>query len=582
MKKQSYRVIPIILYIFSLILVGAPSNSEYQKNYLRVKEVEMVYADEIILPPQGLYDSCWIEEEECVDHLEVMAKHGFKLVLNYGQMYGSPEAQLKYADRAQELGIQIIWSINYLAEWTDNNLIEKYDTIAAECNCKNNIDLITYFVNLVKDHPATWGYYMADEVPVEEHDRLKTYTDLVKRLDPEHPRLFVAAASNDPMEIFFTFPSSMQDTTDVLGAAYYPYGYIDSGDNLTRFTGEAAETTEYWATKLGIEPAVVLQAFSQIRYAHTPLCFPWPSCAPFPSYDQMKEQRDQVLLNSKPSIILWWTYQDILRTDNPDQHLKDLAAAAFSPLPTNVSESRSEEISECPIDWNCEDIGNPPIQGKQSHINNIWQISGSGWDIWSSKWETADQFRFVWQEQEFNGEYIAQITSQTRTSPSAKAGIMIRKTYDPISPYFAVYVTPSRGVRVQYRSQFGQNSRNASIFPKSFPQYVKIKKSQTEFSAYISDDGENWLYIPNSTVDILELDGKIMAGMAVTSRNTGELSTAKFEKVKIITQIDTNPTQKYQFSNQHTLIIGVVTGLVLILGSGILYQYRINKKPLSN
>jgi hypothetical protein len=61
-----------------------------------------------VLPPQGLYDSCLIQEEACASHLDVLAEHGFKLILNYGQLYGNSAAQIAYADRADALGMQII------------------------------------------------------------------------------------------------------------------------------------------------------------------------------------------------------------------------------------------------------------------------------------------------------------------------------------------------------------------------------------------------------------------------------------------------------------------------------------------
>ena len=63
----------------------------------------------IALPPQGLYDSCVPGVADCNDHLDTLASKGFTLILNYGQMYGTTDAQIAYADRAQSLGMKIIW-----------------------------------------------------------------------------------------------------------------------------------------------------------------------------------------------------------------------------------------------------------------------------------------------------------------------------------------------------------------------------------------------------------------------------------------------------------------------------------------
>jgi hypothetical protein len=370
------------------------------------------------------------------------------------------------------------------------------------------------------------------------------------------------------MELFFTFPSYMKDTVEMMGPCYYPYGYIDPGSNLTRYTGKAADTADYWANKLGLQLAIVLQAFSQIRYAEVPLCFPWPDCAPFPSYEQMKAQRDQTILNAKPSIILWWTYQDILKTDNPSKHLDDLATAAFSPLPDPESSSEPQ-LSECPVNWNCEDIGAPALTGTQTLIDGTWNIQGSGWDIHLENWVRADQFRFVWQNFS-DGELSVKALSQTYTDSAAKAGLMIRKTFDPISPYYAVYVTPRRGVRVQYRADFAKDSQDLAAVSGTVPVFLKITKNGTSFSAFTSSDGDNWSLIPHSTITLANLDGLLMGGLAVTSRNENALSAATFDH--LIIGSPSVMTAKTDNRSQYTILVTIVI-IVALLGL-IMFLFR--------
>jgi hypothetical protein len=486
----------------------------------------------ISLPPQGLYDSCVPDDTDCINHIDTLSKKGFTLILNYGQLYGTSAAQIAYADRAQAQGMKVIWCIQYRPDMPDDWMISKYEGLARDSQCAENICLIKYFVSLVKDHPATWGYYVADEVAPAEHDRLKEWTDLVKELDPQHPRLFVTAGSNDPMEQYYRFHSYMGDLVDVFGPDYYPYGYIDAGDNLSRFTGAAANHAQYWADKLNKESAIVLQAFSQIRYATVPLCMPWPVCAPFPSYEQMKAQRDQVLLNSHPSIILWWTYADILETKNPMQHLDDLAAAAFAPLPTPTPAPEFLE-NQCPQDWQCEDIGHPKLQGTQSQNNETWTVQGSGWDIWAELWVKADQFRYIWQSMPENFKVSARVISQTSTNISAKSGLMIRKSFDPVSPYYAVYATPGTGIHVQYRPGFGQESKDLALVLQKAPVYVQVARTGTTYSAYISQDAKSWELIPKSTITLDDLNGRLMVGLAVTSHNEDEMNAATFDHISV-------------------------------------------------
>ena len=489
----------------------------------------------IALPPQGLYESCLPSEADCLARLTEMGAKGFRIVLNDGLRYASNASEIRaYADHALGLGMKVILPVKYSPEWDNDDrfLVKEFPELASEGGCTDNASFLTYYVNILKDHPALWGYYVADEVHSEYHDGLKIYSDLVKKLDPHHPRLIVEEGTNDPMEIFFTFHSYMSDTVDVLALDNYPYGYIDAYRNLSRYTGDSADTLQYWSDKLSLKNAIVLQAFSVTQYGQYtgPLCLIWPSCAPFPSYEQMKAQRDQALLNSRPEIILWFSYFDLLSSDSPTQHWNDLVAAAFAPLPAPVS-SPTPRPQDCPSGWTCEDIGNPKLEGTQALRDDLWTVEGAGWDVWSTMRIKADQFRYVWQKLRGDGEFGARVTGQTDTNAAAKAGVMLRKTFDPVSPYYAVFMTPRDGIRVQYRSVFNQDTINVSSRPGTLPVYLKASRTGTTYSAYTSTDGASWTLIPGSTLNIPELNGVLMAGLAVTSRDVSVLSQAQFDHV---------------------------------------------------
>jgi hypothetical protein len=484
----------------------------------------------------GLYESCLPTDADCYDRLTEIGTKGFNIVLNDGLRYARTADSLQvYADHADKLGMKIILPVKYRPEWDrdDAFLPKKFPELAEECGCTNNRGFLTYYINTLKQHPAMWGYYMADEVHSEHHDGLKAYADLVTTIDTDHPQLIVEEGTNDPMELFFTFHSYMSETTDVIAADNYPYGYIDTYNDLTRYTGESARMTQYWAAKLHLKSAMVLQAFSWTQDPDaTDLCSPWPACAPFPSYEQMKAQRDQTLLYSKPEMILWFYYPHILDSDDPVQHWNDLAAAAFAPPPDRVP-LPTPRPQNCPAGWTCEDIGNPQLEGTQSFTGSVWTVEGSGWDIWSSKWEKADQFRYVWQDLIADGEISARMVSQTNSNSLAKAGLTLRKTFDPVSPYYGVFVTPDSGIHVQYRSHFNENPTDLTSVSKTPPIYLKVARTGATFKAYTSADELNWTLIPDSVVNVSTLDGSLMAGLAVTSRDEGALSVATFDSVVV-------------------------------------------------
>jgi len=149
-------------------------------------------------------------------------------------------------------------------------------------------------------------------------------------------------------------------------------------------------------------------------------------------------------------------------------------------------------------------------------------------------WEKADQFRYVWKELVGDGEFSARITEQTNTNAAAKAGVMLRKTFDPVSPYYAVFMTPRGGMRVQYRSGFNQNTMEVASRSERLPVYLRISRTGTTYSAYTSADGDTWALLPDSTVSISDLNGTLMAGLAVTSRNTSLLGRAQFDTIAVV------------------------------------------------
>jgi outer membrane protein assembly factor BamB len=183
----------------------------------------------------------------------------------------------------------------------------------------------------------------------------------------------------------------------------------------------------------------------------------------------------------------------------------------------------------CPSTWNCADIGQvSPQPGGQTLSGSTWTVQGGGGDIWG----TSDSFHYVWQTMAADGTVSAQVVSQTNSDPYAKAGVMIRATSDPGSPYYAVYVTPGNGVIVQSRDAVGDNSiQEASITGTTTPVYVQITRTGTTFSAATSTDGVTWTPIPGSTASLPNLSGAILEGLAVTSHNTSQMSTVVFNSV---------------------------------------------------
>lgn len=275
------------------------------------------------LPPQGVYESCAPSEgASCLDHLQHIAQGGFRLVLNYNQLDGSADQQRAYAAEAKSLGIKIIWGMSDPAFWNGTDLRQQFSALAATCQCSDNAGFISYVVHLVKALPATWGYYVGDEVQPGDLDKMQGFADLVRQADPSHPRLFISS------EDYTTLGSNLApfaNTAEVLGADNYP---VSTWPIST--LGSIAHSVQAVASQNGKQSAMVLQAFSWGQYPdETWRCSPFPTCTHFPTEAEMREMRDLVLGNAHPALLLWYSYFDILKSDNPAGHWADLVQAAM-------------------------------------------------------------------------------------------------------------------------------------------------------------------------------------------------------------------------------------------------------------
>lgn len=202
-----------------------------------------------------------------------------------------------------------------------------------------------------------------------------------------------------------------------------------------------------------------------------------------------------------------------------------LSTATFDTV--TLTASAPPPPNACPTGWNCADIGSTGVAGAQSLTTGTWTVQGGGGDIWS----TADNFHYVWQTVSTDVALSTRAISQANTSPWAKAGVMLRATSDPGSPYYAAFVTPGNGIAVQWRSvQAGSSSQ--LLVAGVAPVYLEIGRAGGVYSAYTSPDGVAWTLVPGSSVN-LGLTGTTLAGLAVTSHNWGVLGSATFDTLRI-------------------------------------------------
>lgn len=274
-------------------------------------------AEAASLPPQGLYEECApANQAQCAGELAKMGTAGFRLALNYTAWYGSAAEIQAYAHEAHAQGIKLIWPLNDSAWRGDSSLIAEYPALAATCACTTNEGFVRYAVSLVRSLPATWGYYVGDELDPSDAPAVASLAAQVRAVDPLHPLLYISQSVPDVFANLKPFAAS----ANVVGADVYPVG----AGSLVSVVSRVATEIKQVARRTDKRAAIVLQAFSWAQYpAELQAIDPdWPTG------EQMRSMRDRAAA-SDPSMILWYNLSDIESSSDPAGHWRELVTGAF-------------------------------------------------------------------------------------------------------------------------------------------------------------------------------------------------------------------------------------------------------------
>lgn len=172
--------------------------------------------------------------------------------------------------------------------------------------------------------------------------------------------------------------------------------------------------------------------------------------------------------------------------------------------------------------------GYPPYVGAFTEAPaGTYTILGSGTDIWGS----VDEFHFAFKEVSGAITIVAKVLSVSATHDYAKAGVMIRDTLEPGARNAAVFVTPTQGVRFQYRNLADGTSTSEFAADLTAPYWVKLERTTGGLiRAYHSPDGTNWTRFNLQSV---VMTMPVYAGLAVTSHDAAAVCEGVFSNVTI-------------------------------------------------
>jgi hypothetical protein len=138
-----------------------------------------------------------------------------------------------------------------------------------------------------------------------------------------------------------------------------------------------------------------------------------------------------------------------------------------------------------PSGWSNEDIGSVGATGSASFSSGVFTGAGGG-VIWGND---ADAFNFTYQQMSGDGTIIARIASSTNSN--AQVGVMIRETLDADAT--SMLVMDSYGtIYIDYRTTTGSASSAWNEQSVNLPYWVKLTRSGSTFTGYMSSDGVNW------------------------------------------------------------------------------------------
>jgi RHS repeat-associated protein len=182
-----------------------------------------------------------------------------------------------------------------------------------------------------------------------------------------------------------------------------------------------------------------------------------------------------------------------------------------------------------PSGWVDLDVGSVGIAGSATYSNGTFTIEGAGTDING----TADGMHFVYQPLSGDGTIVARVFNLQGSYYYPKAGVMIRETLSPSSTHAYIFEQQPAGIiyYFEYRPTTGGSTVQPSEFYGSSPYWVKVTRSGSVFSGYLSFDGVNWVQVGSSQT--INMATNVYFGLAVTNDTTNSLATGTFDHVSI-------------------------------------------------
>ena len=212
--------------------------------------------------------------------------------------------------------------------------------------------------------------------------------------------------------------------------------------------------------------------------------------------------------------------------------------------------------STLPALWTAADIGNPGSDGYAGYSAagaGVFTVVGGGTDIGA----TSDQFHFLSTPVSGDQTAVTRMTSipvniNGTTTANAKAGLMFRNSSAANAAFVDVTYDHTAGLRFLYRDTAGASvGQVGGSVPIAAPFWLKLVRSGDTFTASYATTGSlplagDWISLGTHNTSLISSP---LAGLAVTSRNAGQVATATFSNLAVFASTPGNRWRQDYFGS---------------------------------
>jgi hypothetical protein len=178
-----------------------------------------------------------------------------------------------------------------------------------------------------------------------------------------------------------------------------------------------------------------------------------------------------------------------------------------------------------PEPWHSQDVGEVGLTGAARMEGSRCLAKGAGRNTCLTK----DQFHFVYQVLDGDGEVIARILNLETTHPDGKAGVVIRESLKTAAPHAFLFLRPDGRIEFEHRPMV--ESKTDRVSRESAPFWLRLARKGEVITAYASRDGSAWT---RAGTERLKLGKRIYIGLGVSSWDNASLATSVFDNVRVL------------------------------------------------